>query len=855
MANFIKTFFDRRALAGYRKRLGPIADLEPEIMKLSDDELTARSLALRERIQGGLSLDAALPEAFALAREAARRTLGQRPYDVQLIGGQVIHEGAIAEMGTGEGKTLAGVAPAYLNALAGKGVHVVTVNEYLARRDAVWMGQVYRLLGLTVACLVPNSAFQYDASFTGEEEIDGERDATGGFKVQQQFLRPVSRRDAYRADITYGTNHEFGFDYLRDNLSYRADQQAQRAPYFAIIDEADSILIDEARTPLIISAPDRESSELYRTFSGIARRLQPETHYIVDEKHRNIAIQPEGIEAVEKMLGITNLYAPENVRLVRFLDESLKAEALFKKDTQYVVRDGEVLIVDEFTGRILEGRRYNGGLHQAIEAKEGLKVKEESRTYAKISIQNYFRLYEKISGMTGTAETSAEEFHKVYDLPVISIPPHRPVVRQDMPDAIYKDRHAKYTAIVKDVKERHAKGQPILIGTTSIEKNEELAAYLERSGVPHHVLNAKNNEKEGATIAQAGRPGAVTVATNLAGRGVDIILGGNPPTKEDAEKVRAAGGLHVIGTERHDARRVDNQLRGRAGRQGDPGSSQFFLSLDDDLMRIFGGDRIKSVMERFNLPDDQPIQMGMVTSSIAEAQAKVEGRNFDIRKNLLEYDDVLNKQRTAVYAKRQHLVEIASSEQLATELTGTLQKFLDHTLGVQGVVPDGDEPLAEFQQLLTEAGITDERHPWPAQHPTVEELRELVEHRALDASADPQTLGRMLGILDQLWMSHLEDLEDLQDSVGLRGYAQRDPLVEYRREASEIYDRFWAAYEEWVFMNAVKLAKSGDPNAPAQMPNVAAPVSQPLDPQFEGVGRNDLCPCGSGKKFKKCHGK
>lgn len=856
MANLLKSFFDRRALAGYRKNLSLIADFEPDFLKLSDAEITERSLALQKRIQEeGYDLDEALPEAFALAREAARRTLGQRPYDVQLIGGQVLHQGAIAEMGTGEGKTLAGVAPAYLQALTGKGVHMVTVNEYLARRDAVWMGQIYKLLGLSVAVLVPNAAYQYDADFKEEVMSDEDRDETGGFKIHQEFLRPVSRREAYMADVTYGTNHEFGFDHLRDNLAYRPSGQVQRQHHFAIIDEADSILIDEARTPLIISAPDSQSSELYRTFAGIARKLQPETHYTVDEKFRSISVTSEGIEEVERIMGVANIYAPENIRLVRFLDEALKAEALFHKDKEYVVREGEILIVDEFTGRILAGRRYNGGLHQAIEAKEGVSVKDESRTYAKISVQNYFRLYERISGMTGTAETSAEEFHKVYNLQVFTIPSHRPIARKDLPDLIYKDRNAKYLAIAADVKERHAKGQPVLIGTTSIEKNEELAAYLERAGIPHNVLNAKNNEKEGGTIAQAGRKGAVTVATNMAGRGVDIILGGNPPIKEEGDFVREAGGLHVIGTERHDARRVDNQLRGRAGRQGDPGSSQFFLSLDDDLMRIFGGDKIKGIMERFNLPDDQPIQMGMVTRSIAEAQSKVEGYHFDSRKNLLEYDDVLNKQRTAVYAKRQQLVESTTSEDVAREVTEASRAFLERVLGTEGVVPVGEEPLAELQQLLTEAGVIDAAHPWPGDEVTADDLRELVDHRAADAAADPQTLGRLLGILDQLWMSHLEDLEDLEQGVKLRGYAQRDPLIEYRREGSEIYERFWANYEEWVFMNVMKLARPGDPNAAPVLPTMNVPEpKEPLDPKFDNIGRNDPCPCGSGKKFKKCHG-
>ncbi len=860
MISLFKNFFDRRALSEYQRRLSAIADFEPELMELPDEKLTEWSLALQAKIQGGeLDLDGAMPEAFALAREAARRTLGQRPYDVQLIGGQVLHRGAIAEMGTGEGKTLAGVAPAYLNALTGKGVHIVTVNEYLARRDAVWMGQVYKLLGLSVAVLVPNAAFQYDADFKGEEEVDEERDATGAFKVKQEFLRPVSRREAYAADVTYGTNHEFGFDYLRDNLTYDPAQQAQRPHYFAIIDEADSILIDEARTPLIISAPDRESSDLYKSFAVLARRLEVERHYTFDEKHHSVTVLPEGIEEVERSLGIANLYAPENIRLVRFLDEALKAESLFRKDKEYVVRDGEIIIVDQFTGRMLHGRRYNGGLHQAIEAKEGVNVREENRTYAKVSVQNYFRLYEKISGMTGTAETSAEEFHKVYQLPVVSIPPHRPLRRVDMPDVIYKDSEAKYRAIVKAVRERHEAGQPVLIGTTSIEKNEVLADYLKRAGVPHQVLNAKNNEKEGGIIAQAGRPGGVTVATNMAGRGVDIILGGNPPAKEDADAVRAAGGLHVIGTERHEARRIDNQLRGRAGRQGDPGSSQFFLSLDDDLMRIFGGDRLKSIMGTLmaQLPEDEPIQMKMVSRSIAEAQAKVEGNYFDTRKHLLEYDDVLNKQRTAVYRKRQQLLEAVTPELVAAEVSSAAREYLDGVLGKNGVVPDGGEPLEELRQLFAEAGITDAAHPWPGDHPSAGDLAELLEHRAKDAALDPDTRRRLLSILDQLWMAHLEDLEDLNDSVRLRGYAQRDPLIEYRREASEFYERLWVAYAEWVFMNAVKAARPADGTRPVATPVMPAqPVAAtPRDARFENVGRNDPCPCGSGKKFKKCHGK
>ncbi|MDP2705704.1 MAG: preprotein translocase subunit SecA, partial [bacterium] len=595
-----------------------------------------------------IDLDSLASEAFALAREAAHRTLGQRPFDSQLIGGLVLHQGKIDEMMTGEGKTLAAVAPAYLNALTGKGVHVITVNDYLAKRDAVWMGQIYDFLGMKVACLVHDAAYIYDPSFkplpTEEKsELDEKRDVVGGFRVVSEFLRPVSRQEAYLADVVYGTNHEFGFDYLRDNLTGSLSDRVQRSCYYAIIDEVDSILIDEARTPLIIAAPDSQSSNLYKLFFQIASQLTAEKDYEVDEKKRTVNLTDDGINYVEKALKIENIFAPENLRLVHFLQESLKAKALFLRDRNYVVKDGEVVIVDEFTGRLMWGRRYSGGLHQAIEAKENVLVQQENRTFAQVTIQNYFRLYEKIAGMTGTAQTSAEEFHKVYKLETVSIPPNKPMVRQDMPDLIYKTKDGKYKAIAEEVKKRHAVGQPVLIGTTSIANNEIISDYLRRVGIPHEVLNAKNHEREGEIIAQAGRVSAVTVATNMAGRGVDIILGGNPADPVEAEKVRLVGGLHVIGTERHEARRIDNQLRGRSGRQGDPGSSQFFLSLEDDLLRIFGGDRVKTLMETLKMPEDMPIEAGLISRVVAQAQQKVEGMNFDARRHLLDFDDVLNK--------------------------------------------------------------------------------------------------------------------------------------------------------------------------------------------------------------------
>ena len=663
MFDGLKKMFQKRSLEALEEKVKEINALEPEMAALTDDGLGAKSAELRERVKGGEPLDAVASEAFALVREAAKRALGQRPFDVQLIGGLAIHAGAVAEMMTGEGKTLSAVAPAYLNALSGEGVHVVTVNEYLSRRDAVWMGRVYHLLGLTVGSIVPGAAFVYDPTFEIPKseiaEEDKKVETMGSFLVQQEFLRPVGRREAYQADITYGTNNEFGFDYLRDNLVYRVEDRVQRGHSFAIIDEVDSILIDEARTPLIIAAPDAQSSDFYKSFARIALNLAKDEDYEVDEKRKTITIMDAGVEKVEKMIGVQNIYAPENIRLVHYMEESVKAQALFHRDRDYVVKDGQIVIVDEFTGRLLHGRRYQAGLHQAIEAKEGVVVQQESRTYAKISIQNYFRMYKKLSGMTGTAQTSAEEFYKVYHLEVQSIPPNRLLARKDLNDLIYKNFGAKLAAIAADVRERQKKGQPVLLGTTSIAKNEMISAALSQAGIRHEVLNAKNNEREGAIIAQAGRPGAVTVATNMAGRGVDILLGGNPPDPAEGETVRALGGLHVIGTDRHEARRIDNQLRGRSGRQGDPGSTQFFLSLDDDLLRIFGGERIKGIMERFDLPENEPIEFGMVTKAVAQAQEKVEGANFDMRKHLLEYDDVLNQQRKFIYEQRNAILKDA----------------------------------------------------------------------------------------------------------------------------------------------------------------------------------------------------
>lgn len=859
MFNFLKNFFPDRSLDEFKLEVEEINALEAELLHLSHAELKLKSDELRAKLREEGETPASRNLAFALAREAAKRTLGQRPFDVQLLGGLVLHKGAVAEMSTGEGKTLSAVAPAYFNALFGQGVHVVTVNDYLARRDVAWMGQVYYALGLTVSCIVPGAAYMYDPEWKipegTEAMIDQARDTTGSFLVQQDFLRPISRREAYLADITYGTNHEFGFDYLRDNLVQNIADQVQRPHYYVIIDEVDSILIDEARTPLIIAAPDAQSSEYYKTFARAVRHLIKDEDYTVDEKLKNVRILDSGIEKIEKALSIQNIYTPENLRLVHYLEESLKAHALFRKDKEYVVKNGEILIVDEFTGRLLHGRRYNGGLHQAIEAKEGVFVKEESRTYAKISIQNYFRLYNKISGMTGTAQTSAEEFHKVYELEVVSIPTNRPLAREDMSDAIYKNSEIKWNAVVNKVEELYQKGQPVLLGTTSIEKNELLSRLLTRAGVPHEVLNAKNNEREGSIVAQAGRYKAVTVATNMAGRGVDVILGGNPPDPEMAKKVRELGGLFVIGTERHEARRIDNQLRGRSGRQGDPGASQFFLSLDDDLMRIFGGERVQSLMSRFNLPDDLPIDLPMVSRVVSEAQAKVEGSYFDMRKHLLEYDDVLNKQRIAVYKRRSEILTSFEKQVLAEKVEeavlGQLEKFTSQL----EVAENPPEFWAELKNIFVTAKIVSPDFVWPEQG-DFELVREEIKKKAQAVASNPQTINQLLGTLDMLWLNHLENNDALSESIGLRAYGQRDPLVEYRRESHRLFTEFWDMFNAWVFENIFRLAQEGTQVVGASpVPHIAAPKEALKNADGEKVGRNDPCPCGSGKKYKHCHGK
>ncbi|MDD5710664.1 MAG: preprotein translocase subunit SecA [Candidatus Colwellbacteria bacterium] len=828
------------------KEIDEINALEEEISGYSDEELRGESLKLKDAAIGGQVLDELLVRAFALVRESAKRRLGQRHFDVQLWGGLVMHRHGIAEMVTGEGKTLAATAPVYLNALSGKGAHVITVNDYLAKRDAVWMGQIYHTLGLSVACLIHDQALFYDPEWrlTGEEgkKADAERDIKGSFEVREEFLRPIERKEAYLADIVYGTNHEFGFDYLRDNLKYSSEEQVQREHNFAVVDEIDSILIDEARTPLIISIPDSGSSDYYRVFTGAVRHLTAEEDYIVDEKLRSVEITEPGIDKIEKKTGIKNLYDVHNLRLAHYLEACLKARALYEKDKEYVVKDGEVIIVDQFTGRLMYGRRYSAGIHQAIEAKEGLKVQDESQTYAQITIQNYFRLYAKLAGMTGTAQTSAEEFHKVYGLEVISVPTNKPLIRKDMQDVIYKSLKTKYEAIVRNVRERHEKGQPVLIGTVSIDKNEELSGVLKKAGISHEVLNAKNHEREGAIIAQAGRWGAVTVATNMAGRGVDIVLGGNPPDPEKAKTIKGLGGLHVIGTERHEARRIDDQLRGRSGRQGDEGSSQFFLSLEDDLMRIFGGERLQGLMERFDVPDDMPIENKMVSRAIVQAQNKVEGFNFDARKHLLEYDDIINRQRKNFYEKRQAFLHGLDGDETKVR-DFIMQAFMNQL----EVFRKAEMPAEQRRRILAEILAPTE---------DLDKLGPLAEEK-LKQIEDVHPLGyQLLGTLDTLWMHHLEDIDALRESVRIRAYGQRDPLVEYRRESKALFDRLNGNFEAWIFTRLFRIKTEGGDESNDRPRGV---LISSAAPNREKVGRNDPCPCGAvnpetGKpyKYKKC---
>jgi len=854
-----KIFGDRHAK--YIKLLEPIVvqigSFEDGLKKLSDVELKAKTQEFRSRLERGESLDLLLPEAYACVREASKRTLGLRPFDVQLVGGVILHKGNISEMKTGEGKTLVATLPAYLNAISGQGVHVVTVNDYLSRRDAVWMGQIYNALGLSVGILNHETSYLYDPTHsenqksqpkadqpgaeriknqndnleiknnTEGDKLDKIRDELGSFKVVHEFLKPCTRKEAYRADITYGTNNEYGFDYLRDNIEYDVNNLRQRGYNFAIVDEVDSILIDEARTPLIISAPAGDSGSLYDVFTKIVRDFVKDVDFTVDEKHKAIQLTDAGINKAEKSLGVENIYTEGGIRYVHHLETATRAKALFEINKDYVIKDGEIIIVDEFTGRLQPGRRWSEGLHQAIESKEGVKIQKESRTYASITYQNYFRMYKKLSGMTGTALTSSEEFFKVYHMDTIPVPTNKPSQRKDNNDLIFQTEQGKFKALAKIVKEKHKVGQPVLIGTVSIEKNEVLSEFLKREGVPHNVLNAKNHEREGEIVAQAGKMGAVTVATNMAGRGVDIKLGGALFDQSEYEKVKSLGGLAVFGTERHDARRIDNQLRGRTGRQGDPGETRFLVSLEDSLMRIFANDTVKKMMNRFGIPEDEPIENSLITKSLENAQTKIEGFNFDARKHVLEYDDVLNFQRITVYERRRKV------------LNG----------GMEAV----KEKLAEIAQDENSQKIITEK---------VKALGEQEFYRIVRII--------MLQAIDMFWVDHLEMMDYLRGSVNLRGYGQRDPLVEYKREGLGLFKEMQLAINAQIISllphigagafqaeeEKLKETQKGMKMAGAEGKDDNVKISSK---QKDEVGRNDPCPCGAinpntGKvyKYKQC---
>ena len=749
MLGFLGKIFDsnEKVIGQLKPTVEKINSLEAEYQKLNDNQLKEKTKEFKERLNppagGGETLDDILPEAFALVREAAKRALGQRHFDVQLIGGIVLHSGKIAEMKTGEGKTLVATLPLYLNALEGKGAHLVTVNDYLARFHCAWMGPIYDKLGLKAAVINHESSFLFTPK---KRDVDP-------VSIEYENLLPISRKEAYAADITYGTNNEFGFDYLRDNMIQTLEQMVQRDLHYAIVDEVDSILIDEARTPLIISAPAEESASLYRQFALMVPKLKEKEDYTVDEKMRAVSLTDAGMKKVESMLGLQTIYDTKSIQLVHHLEEALIAHALYKKDKNYVVKEGEVIIVDEFTGRLMPGRRYSEGLHQAIEAKEGVEVQRESDTLATISFQNLFRMYKKLAGMTGTAETEAEEFFKIYKLDVVVIPTNKEMIRKNFQDQIYKTEESKFNAVASEIQKRSEVGQPVLVGTISIEKSEKLSRMLKRMGVKHEVLNAKHHEREAKIIAQAGRPGNVTVATNMAGRGVDIVLGGAPFDKKEHENVVKAGGLHVLGTERHEARRIDNQLRGRSGRQGDPGSSQFYVSMEDDLMRIFGGEKMLNLMNTLRLPDDMPIEHGIISRSIESAQKKVEGHNFDIRKHLVEYDDVANKHRQAIYTKRREILEGLSRVGEAKADGDIHQKILDLM---------NDEARKEYQAKYERVGKE-----------TMDQVERLVYLRSIDT----------------MWVEHLNAMDILREGIGLRGYGQRDPLVEYKAEAYRLFQK------------------------------------------------------------------
>jgi preprotein translocase subunit SecA len=856
-----------RALKELEKIVGVVNELEPEMERLSDEELAAKTVEFKDRLANGATLDDLMVESFAVVREAAKRVLGQRHYDVQIIGGGALHRGMVAEMRTGEGKTLVSTLPVYLNALEGRGVHVVTVNDYLASRDADWMGGVHRFLGLSVGLI-------------------------------QSGMSPAERRPAYAADITYGTNNEVGFDYLRDNMAMRAANMVQRGYHYAIVDEVDSILIDEARTPLIISGQVSGAADWYKTFAGLVHMMRRDDHYEVDEAKRQVLVNEEGVGLVERRLNVENLYDEVQVDLVHHLETALKAKELYELDVDYLIDEGQVKIVDEFTGRVMEGRRYSEGLHQAIEAKEGVAVKDESQTLATITIQNFFRLYEKLAGMTGTAETEAAELAQIYDLEVLVIPTNVPVARIDEGDLVYKTEEAKYRAVVDDVKERNAIGQPILLGTVSIEKSERVSNLLRRQGIEHEVLNAKQHFREAEIIAQAGRPGKVTVATNMAGRGVDIVLGGNSearaklelrrdeldpedPTyparlaelieryeaefKADRDKVKEVGGLYVIGTERHESRRIDNQLRGRSGRQGDPGESRFYLSVEDDLMRRFQGERVASLMTRLRMPDDIPIEHKMITNAVERAQKQVESQNFEIRKNVLKYDEVMNAQREVIYRWRSSILQGDSTSDLIAEW---LDEVIEDTI-LESIGPNSSPGDWDWDELNTALGVYYSSKLSPERFDGRLDVDTLVEAALEDARAayvdHAEELGAevvpqversvMLTVIDNKWREQLSEMDYLRAGIGLRAMGQRDPLTEYQREAYEMFSDLveLVKREATRYLFHVQIAQPQTAPPARIEPNKTGPVRQVIN-RDDKVGRNEPCPCGSGLKYKRCHG-
>ncbi len=910
MKLFSKIFGDNeREIKRYLPLVEQVNALEPDFEALSDDELRAKTDEFRQRLQDGETVDDLLPEAFAAVREAARRQVGQRPYDVQIIGGIILHQGKIAELKTGEGKTLTATLPLYLNALSGKGAHLVTVNDYLAKRDAQWYGPVFDSLGLTLGVLQHEEAFL----FAREKQSDIEN---------MEHLKPCSRLEAYHADITYGTNHEFGFDYLRDNMAVSLDGCVQREVHYAIVDEVDNILIDEARTPLIISGPAEDSAAKYQTFARVAPQLTAEEHYTVDEKQRAVLLTEAGVEKLERLLSINNIYAPENYRLTRYMEAALKAQVIYKRDVDYVVKDGEVVIVDDFTGRLMFGRRWSDGLHQAVEAKEGVRIQNESITYATITLQNYFRLYGKLAGMTGTAATEGEEFFKIYKLEVVVIPTHRPMVRDDANDLVYRTERAKFDAVAEEIEELQKEGRPALVGTVSIEKSEYLSDLLTRKGIEHRVLNAKQHEKEAAIVAQAGRYGAVTIATNMAGRGTDIVLGGKPDERTDEEwqaehdRVVEVGGLQIIGTERHESRRIDNQLRGRSGRQGDPGSSRFYVSFEDDIMRRFAPDWLPGMMARLGMEEDMPIESGWVSKALETAQTKVEGHNFDIRKHVVDYDDVMNTQRDVIYKERRKTLEGAD---LKSNILDMVREELTTIVDVN--TPGSDAEDWELDTLIAEVNsivrLSDEFTPEALAAMTPDGILEAVLQFANDAYEDKEeeigselmrALERlvMLRSIDSLWVEHLTAMDDMRQGIGLQAYGQTDPLVAYKHEAHDMWGQLLANIRNQVTRAIYHVELAGTPQ-PAQQPvmtvasqpgvaeatstngNGAAPepvsltqneraqralaaatgvkappknlrTNQPMEGggrtvvTAQKVGRNDPCPCGSGKKYKKCHG-